>query len=72
MPLTIGEKITILLNRRNMTLTKLADEIGQSRQNMSNKMNRDNFSEAEVRKIADALNCDFDTTFTMRDSGEVI
>lgn len=72
MPLTLGEKIQVILKRRNMTLTQLGEKIGQSRQNMSNKMSRDNFTESEVNKIAEALNCDFDAVFTMRDSGETI
>ena len=72
MALTMGEKIKILLGRRNMNLTQMAEQIGQSRQNLSNKMSRDNFAEREIVQIADALNCDFTTSFTMRDSGEII
>lgn len=70
MPLTMGEKIKVLLGRRNMTLAQLAETIGQSRQNMSNKMGRDNFSEQELYEIAKALNCTFEATFTMNDTGE--
>lgn len=72
MPLSMGEKINIILNRRNMTLTQLAEKLGQSRQNMSNKMNRDNFTEKELRLIAEALNCSFNASFTMNDTGEEI
>jgi len=72
MPLTSGEKIKILLGRRNMTLSHLADKIGQSRQNMSNKMSRDNFSEKELHTIAKALGCTFETSFVMTDTGEEI
>lgn len=72
MPLTIGEKIKVILNRRNMTLAQLAEKTGQSRQNMSNKMSRDNFSEKEVYEIAKALNCTFEITFVMNDTGEKI
>ena len=43
MPLSMGEKIKIVLGRRNMTLGELADKTDQSRQNLSNKMKRDNF-----------------------------
>ena len=60
MPLSMGEKIKIMLNRRNMTLSQLAEKLGQSRQNMSNKMSRDNFTEKELYLIADALNCSQD------------
>lgn len=72
MYLTIGEKIKIILKRRNMTLAQLAEKTGQSRQNFSNKMNRDNFSEKEILEIAKVLDCTFETTFIMNDSGERI
>lgn len=72
MPLTMGEKIKIVLKRRGMTLAQLAEKTGQSRQNMSNKMQRDNFSEKELLQIADALGCTFHASFTMNDSGEEV
>ena len=53
MSLTAGEKIKILLKRRGMTLGDLADKTNQSRQNLSNKMTRDNFSEKEIKEIAE-------------------
>ncbi len=70
MPLTIGEKIKVILGRRNMTLAQLAEKTGQTRQNLSNKMSRDNFSEKEVEEIAAALNCSFSFEFVMNDTGE--
>jgi len=72
MPLTIGEKIRVILNRRDLTLAQLADATGQSRQNLSNKMKRDNFTESDVQNIAAALNCTFSASFTLNDTGEVI
>jgi len=72
MTLSMGEKIKIILNRRNMTLTQLAEKLGQSRQNMSNKMSRDNFSEKELKEIAEVLGCTYQATFIMNDSGEII
>lgn len=72
MSLTMGEKIKVILNRRNMTLAQLAEVLGQSRQNMSNKMSRDNFSEKELIEIAKALGCTYNATFIMNESGEVI
>ena len=72
MKLTVGEKIKIILNRRDMTLAQLAESIGQSRQNLSNKMSRDNFTEKELHTIADALDCSFSATFRMNDTGEEI
>jgi len=72
MPLTFGEKIKIIMGRRGVTITDLAKKTGQSPQNMSNKMNRDNFSEKELKEIASALDCTFDAIFKMNDTGEEI
>lgn len=72
MPITMGEKIKIVLRRRNMTLAQLAEKTGQSRQNMSNKMSRDNFSEKELYTIAEALECTYEAHFVMNDTQEII
>jgi len=72
MSLTIGEKINVLLKRRGFTLSQLAEATGQSRQNLSNKMNRDNFSEKEAIEVAAVLNCSFIAEFVMNDTGERI
>ena len=72
MPLSMGEKIKIVLGRRNMTLGELADKTDQSRQNLSHKMKRDNFSERELQEIANVLNCTYHASFTMNDTGEEI
>ena len=72
MPLSIGEKIRVLMNRRGMTLGALAKTLGTTRQNLSNKLSRDNFSEREVREIAEALNCTYEAKLIMRDTGEEV
>ena len=70
MALSAGEKIKIVMKRRGMNLGDLAERTHQSRQNLSNKMTRDNFSEKEIKEIAEALDCDYEASFVMRDSGE--
>lgn len=72
MPITMGEKIKIMLGRRKMTLAQLAEKTNQSRQNMSNKMSRDNFSEKELHDIAKALDCTYEAHFIMNDTHETI
>lgn len=72
MALSMGEKIKIILNRRDMTLGQLAEATCQSRQNLSNKMKRDNFSEKELAEIATVLNCTYHAGFTINDTGEEI
>lgn len=72
MTLSMGEKIKVILGRRNMTITQLAESLHTSRQNLSNKFSRDNFSEQELKQIANALNCEFIGNFKMLDTEEVI
>lgn len=72
MPLTMGEKIKVILNRRNMTITQLANKMGTSRQNLTNKFARDNFSETELKEIAAALDCEFIGSFRMLDTDEIL
>jgi len=72
MSLTMGEKIKIIMGRRNITVTALAELLGTTRQNLTNKFTRDNFSEKELHDIAEKLDCDFLGQFQMRDSKEKI
>lgn len=72
MALTMGEKIKVVMKRRGMTLGQLAEATGQTRQNLSNKMGRDNFQEKDLYVMAEALNCDFEACLIMRDTGEKI
>ncbi len=65
-------KIRTLLLERKMTIKELAEKIGTNGSNLSNKLSRDNFSENELWDIAEALDCDYDATFTMRDTGKKI
>lgn len=71
MALSIGEKIKIIMKRQNMTMADLAEATGQSRQNLSNKMARDKFDEEETRKIAAAMGCEVETTFTLPDGTKI-
>jgi len=63
-------KIRTLLLERKMTIKELAEKIGTNGNNLSNKLSRDNFSEKELREIAEALDCDYEAAFTMRDTGK--
>jgi transcriptional regulator with XRE-family HTH domain len=71
MALTMGEKIRILLRRKKITISDLADMVGTSRQNLTNKLNRDNFSEQELIEIATALGCKFEGFFIFDDDGKI-
>ena len=68
----MAKKIRTILLERDMTIKELAEKIGTNWNNLSNKLSRDNFSEKELRDIAEALDCDYDGIFTLRDSGKVV
>ncbi len=63
--LTFGEQVKIVLNRRGMTIKELAemieDKTGKkmSRQNLTQRLSRDNFQEQDMRLIAEILGCPF-------------
>ena len=63
------EKIKIAL-KKHMTITQLAENIGISQSNLSNKLKRDNFSNNELQSIADALDCDLKILLVDKDTGE--
>ena len=65
-------KIKTILLERDMTIKELAEKIGTTGNNLSNKLSRDNLTEKDLRVIADALNCDYDGIFTFRDTGKKI
>ncbi|HOL91649.1 MAG TPA: helix-turn-helix transcriptional regulator [Thermoclostridium caenicola] len=67
----MGEKIRILLKRKKMTISQLAAAIGTSNQNLSNKLTRDNFSEQELHKIAEAFGCRFEGFFIFDDNEKI-
>jgi len=71
--MAMAEKIRILLiKRKNMSEAELARKLEISPQNLNAKMKRDNFTEADLRKIAEALDCSFEANFKMKDTGETI
>lgn len=71
--MAMSEKIRILLvKRQNMSEAELARKLELSPQNLNAKMKRDNFTESDLKKIAAALDCTFEATFKLNDTGEVI
>ena len=71
MNLTTAEKIRILLKRKNMSITVLAEKIGTTRQNLTNKLSRDNFTEKDLKEIAAALDCIYKSSFITNDTNEI-
>lgn len=67
----MGEKIKILLGRKEMTIPKLAEKLGQSRQNLNTKIKNDNFSEQDLRKIAEVLEVKYEGFFFLNDGEKI-
>ena len=66
--LTFGEQVKIILSRKGMTIKELAEQIEKStgkkmsRQNLTQRLGRDNFQEQDMRMIAGILGCSFRLT----------
>lgn len=61
--LTFGEQVKVVLSRKGMTIKELAERIEEqtgkkmSRQNLTQRLSRDNFQEQDMRMIAGILEC---------------
>lgn len=65
-----AEKIELVLVKRKMTKAELATKLGMSTQNLYSRMKRDNFSENDMKKIAEVLECSLDVTMTLNDTND--
>lgn len=72
--LTFAEQVKVVLKRKGMTIKELAERVEEytgkpmSRQNMTQRLGRDNFQEQDMRMIAEILGCPF--TLSILDSIE--
>ena len=71
MELSTAEKIRIILKRQGMTVKELAELTGQSRQNLTQKLDRGNFDERELRLIAEKMGVGFDLKFIMPNGDQI-
>lgn len=71
MTLTVAEKIRLIMKRKGMTMGELAEVTGQTRQNLSNKMTRGNFTEKDIQELSTALGCTAEVVFCLPDGTTV-
>ena len=71
MLMSVAEKIRTIIRRQKITLGDLAERTGQTRQNLSNKMSRGNFTEKDIAEMAIALGCKVQITFIFPDGTEI-
>ena len=69
--MAMTESIRIaLVKRGNISESELARRMGISPQNLHNKMKRDNFTETDLKEIADALGLRLDIAFIDPETNE--
>ena len=67
-----AEKIDLILKKRNITYTELASRLGMSKQNLYKKLRRKSIPESELIRIAEELDCTYESNFILNDTGEKI
>lgn len=63
--MTTTELIKNLCKQQNVSVAELARRIGQSRQNLYKKLQRDTLTIDEIKQIADALGVKFEQSFSL-------
>lgn len=66
------ENIKIVMLKRKINIKELAEKLGTTGNNMTNKFKRDNFSENELKEIANALDCRLDIALIDKETNQRI
>lgn len=66
-----SEQLKILCVKLNISVSELARRCGKSPQAFSQKMKRESFTPADLKKIASAVNCKYETAFILPDGERV-
>lgn len=70
--MSMSKKIKSVLIERDVSIKELSAKLGYKGSYLYNKLARDKFTEEELIKIADALDCEYEGIFTLRDTGKKI
>ena len=63
--MSTSDMIRELCDKQNMSLSEVARQIGQSRQNLYKKLLRDTLTIDEIKQISDVLGVKFEQSFTL-------
>lgn len=66
-----ARKIKMLLAANESNMKDLAEKLGTSQPNISNKMKRDNFSEKELEEIAEVFGAKLEINFLLEDGTKI-
>lgn len=72
MIMNISEMIKILCVKRSVSVAQLSVKLGNTKQNLFNKLYRNDMKLSDVEKVAGALNADVELHFVDRDSKELL
>jgi len=70
--MSAAKKIKMMLLQREMTMAQLAGLLNKSPSTLSGKITRDNFSENDLKEIAEKLDFDCDIVFTDKKTGKTL
>lgn len=70
--MAVSEQLKILCVKLNISVSELARLYGTSPQAFSQKMKREGFTPAELKKVASAAGCQYEGAFILPDGGKVI
>lgn len=68
----INENIRILCIKRKMTVADLSVKLGNSKQNLYNKLYRNDMKISDLEKIAEALDCNVQINFTDKKTSTLV
>lgn len=66
-----SEQLKILCVKLNISVSELARRCGSSPQAFSQKMKREGFTPAELKKIAEAAGCEYESSFILPNGDKV-
>lgn len=69
--MAVAEQLKILCVKLNISVSELARRSGTSPQAFSQKMKREGFTPSELKEIAHAVGCDFESSFILPDGDRV-
>ncbi len=67
----ITKKVKRLLVEGDLTATQLAEKIGTSQSNLSQKMRNESYSVADLIKIAEATGVELEVSFVLEDGTKI-
>ncbi len=70
MNIDLKKYITKCCIELGMSMTALAENMGESRQSLCNRLTRNNMKISDIERVAEAMGCELKLEFVRKDSGE--